>query len=121
MDRFQSTLPVRGATQCGVAHLRAGLISIHAPREGSDHSGILPILPDLLFQSTLPVRGATSGDITYEICDQISIHAPREGSDTGDRPEQMDMKISIHAPREGSDPAAGPGRKPKRHFNPRSP
>ena len=39
--RFQSTLPVRGATFA--AH-RAGdpeSISIHAPREGSDHLGIL--------------------------------------------------------------------------------
>ena len=33
---FQSTLPVRGATEVVVVPLLSSLISIHAPREGSD-------------------------------------------------------------------------------------
>ena len=33
---FQSTLPVRGATLPGYREKRQALISIHAPREGSD-------------------------------------------------------------------------------------
>ena len=61
-------------------------ISIHAPREGSDvfQSGFHTVLP-------------------------ISIHAPREGSD-GDLVDDYirRLDISIHAPREGSD--APPGR-----------
>ena len=64
-------------------------ISIHAPREGSD---------DDLHPSGL---GGTS----------ISIHAPREGSDrlVGVK-KKVDDYISIHAPREGSDQAV-----PHRH------
>ena len=80
------------------------IISIHAPREGSD------------YLQALPVRHAQG----------ISIHAPREGSDSttrtrscresnfnprsprGERPGRdgeclLALSISIHAPREGSD------------------
>ena len=58
---FQSTLPVRGATQQDTSQQRG---------EG--------------FQSTLPVRGATrQTEHQIEIV-TVSIHAPREGSDTAD-------------------------------------
>ena len=56
---FQSTLPVRGATAALRLYRPGGCISIHAPREGSDLllvSGVVIAQP---FQSTLPVRGAT--------------------------------------------------------------
>ena len=58
---FQSTLPVRGATEnqpCVV--IQRFRISIHAPRAGSDsaESGFPCSLKR--FQSTLPVRGATA-------------------------------------------------------------
>ena len=36
MGLFQSTLPVRGATGVRRVCIRTTLISIHAPREGSD-------------------------------------------------------------------------------------
>ena len=36
------------------------IISIHAPREGSDCWGIWKCHNDYLFLSTLPVRGATA-------------------------------------------------------------
>ena len=39
---FLSTLPVRGATVGVVSALRGVDISIHAPREGSDSTAILP-------------------------------------------------------------------------------
>ena len=56
-------------------------ISIHTPREGSDH-----LFDDALgnrrrFQSTLPARGATPGQVTARRAEKISIHTPREGSD----------------------------------------
>ena len=57
--KFQSTLPVRGAT---IGICRKGpdsRISIHAPREGSDAYRLDVPAHGLLFQSTLPVRGAT--------------------------------------------------------------
>ena len=120
--RFQSTLPVRGAT---VHRGKLGAdprISIHAPRAGSDHpQPMLPRWPPYFnprspcgerravrfaarltdsFQSTLPVRGATRRPKrTYQRDETISIHAPRAGSD--------DQLIRL--------PHAHP------YFNPRSP
>ena len=59
-DRFQSTLPVRGATGLSLATRRRYQISIHAPRAGSDADArtFQPVFN--VFQSTLPVRGATT-------------------------------------------------------------
>ena len=56
---FQSTLPVRGATAAARTVVRTALISIHAPRAGSD----------------VPYHVALG--LIYV----ISIHAPRAGSD----------------------------------------
>ena len=119
--RFQSTLPVRGATTARHTVAQRFAISIHAPRAGSDanvyrdpihHNNFNPRSPcgERLkaavvayfrekFQSTLPVRGATS---------------PSFGSERGSR-------ISIHAPRAGSDHPFPPTPAMERHFNPRSP
>ena len=58
------------------------MISIHAPREGSDAGG----------------KAAHCGN-----SQQISIHAPREGSDFLQYVLLLHQAISIHAPREGSD------------------
>ena len=58
-DGFQSTLPVGGATIIRQANISANMISIHAPRGGSD-SDLSPWL--------------------RRRC--ISIHAPRGGSDS---------------------------------------
>ena len=57
------------------------LISIHAPRVGSD--GFAPILD------------------RFNV--NISIHAPRVGSDVGKLVHIAVLIISIHAPRVGSD------------------
>ena len=78
---FQSTLPARGATRISAeAYTRLKLISIHAPRTGSDY-----ILQDIV-------------DVS-----QISIHAPRTGSDGKTYGALKYVIISIHAPRTGSD------------------
>ena len=83
---------------------RAAIISIHAPRTGSDGvsglpdagrlhfnprspHGERPCLMLLLrrfvqFQSTLPARGATKEKNMSSLYHAISIHAPRTGSDT---------------------------------------
>ena len=79
--RFQSTLPVRGATTRDASGNDIIKISIHAPREGSDLLGF---------------------DRTGEQL-HISIHAPREGSDRSIESGSSVRDISIHAPREGSD------------------
>ena len=59
---------------------RASVISIHAPRTGSDEGG----------QRFIRGQG-------------ISIHAPRTGSDKANGHSQFKQSISIHAPRTGSD------------------
>ena len=81
-EKFQSTLPVGGATPVRIALHQLIDISIHAPRGGSDRSAqdsrnILGV-----FQSTLPVGGATTW-ANWNDADAgvISIHAPRGGSD----------------------------------------
>ena len=56
---FQSTLPARGATSSCVYPLVSILISIHAPRTGSDAIAGSVYGKALAFQSTLPARGAT--------------------------------------------------------------
>jgi len=56
---FQSTLPARGATVEIQTLLEKEFVSIHAPREGSDH----------------PCHKGENNHI------KVSIHAPREGSD----------------------------------------
>ena len=97
---FQSTLPAWGATQQVYARCAGLLISIHAPRMGSDP------LAEIL--------NRTSGN--------ISIHAPRMGSDESEQFGNIRVfVISIHAPRMGSDPARSGGIGLSRYFNPRSP
>ena len=120
------------------------MISIHAPRVGSDRPGIERRAKHGTFQSTLPVWGATGAPCMTPWACQISIHAPRVGSDPGtssayprtrhfnprspcgERRHFLDglrllSLISIHAPRVGSD------RYIEQHvclpvdFNPRSP
>ena len=125
--KFQSTLPAWGATyrsrrSVPCLHFnprsprgerrelhrqrRVRLISIHAPRVGSD----LPLpsvsMPSIQFQSTLPAWGATQDSFCNSFDAAISIHAPRVGSDQTLIFDATDMYISIHAPRVGSDSTA---------------
>ena len=58
--KFQSTLPVRGATVDGQYYTIDQDISIHAPRAGSDAERLTRARESDKFQSTLPVRGATA-------------------------------------------------------------
>ena len=101
--RFQSTLPLRGATPVFRWQHQREHISIHAPLTGSDvrqvKNGCVPQdfnprspygerrrSPSKReqaaeFQSTLPLRGATMGYGTVSKWAVISIHAPLTGSD----------------------------------------
>ena len=56
---FQSTLPARGATSPDDFKIEASIISIHAPRTGSDDNLDNQFFNREQFQSTLPARGAT--------------------------------------------------------------
>ena len=132
--KFQSTLPARGATRNGWNGKNQYVISIHAPRTGSDAEALFslsdfsgfqstlpargatfsPEMPERIFsfQSTLPARGATERKIYCESPACISIHAPRTGSDAIAGAQLDVLQISIHAPRTGSDF----GRKPDCRF-----
>ena len=78
--RFQSTLPLRGATISAIfsSFMRS-------------------------FQSTLPLRGATNATGTWSWISGISIHAPLTGSDNFQLDFCAFSTISIHAPLTGSD------------------
>ena len=98
------------------------MISIHAPREGSDKFTLTAPSTRTAFLSTLPARGATHARQYRQIIEQISIHAPREGSDRENILNWLQMlKISIHAPREGSDDVLQSPYLTVYHFYPRSP
>ena len=77
---FQSTRPVRGATEWAS---KAQL--------------------DAVFQSTRPVRGATRTERLPAPSEGISIHAPRAGRDYRKPLPVNGRNISIHAPRAGRD------------------
>ncbi len=57
--RFQSTLPMKGATHILAQALLESVVSIHAPNEGSDFSVLFFAANMAVFQSTLPMKGAT--------------------------------------------------------------
>ena len=120
-DRFQSTLPARGATAARApCFSRPRHFNPRSPR-GERQQPRKDVAAYLVFQSTLPARGATRGILGKRRKKDISIHAPREGSDSRQPEIRARERISIHAPHEGSDkhlyisiPAAA-------YFNPRSP
>ena len=97
-EKFQSTLPVWGATKYGY-----------------DVSAMTQ------FQSTLPVWGATQLQQGGHPGPGISIHAPRVGSDIVLEDKRTIEYISIHAPRVGSDLKRSHSNGIIHDFNPRSP
>ena len=78
------------------------LISIHAPRTGSD-PGRESISSQPAISIHAPRTGSDAMTAALHGCETISIHAPRTGSDIHLRGRDQALKISIHAPRTGSD------------------
>ena len=78
---FQSTLPMRGATDVQEAIKQAITISIHTPHAGSDQEAECSLRRKVSFQSTLPMRGATTKEQMERYGAMISIHTPHAGSD----------------------------------------
>ena len=119
------------------------MVSIHAPRVGSDNSPpassavescFNPRSPCgerrsariascrvATFQSTLPVWGATPSDCRSSRTTRVSIHAPRVGSDVLRCFSLLANGRSIHAPRVGSDELERLKGDVAKCFNPRSP
>ena len=80
--QFQSTLPARGATPCLDDSNVGVVISIHAPRTGSDRAArdFREGLED--FNPRSPHGERPNTPDLYVSLEGISIHAPRTGSDT---------------------------------------
>ena len=97
------------------------IISIHAPRGGSDYA-LLAIASDIdNFNPRSPWGERPSIAVLFAGAKFISIHAPRGGSDSGGHTLRHNSTISIHAPRGGSDTPAFFISSAISNFNPRSP
>ena len=140
---FQSTRPVRGATQGGPVLAVPERISIHAPHAGRDV--ILNPIPQevALFQSTRPMRGATPHfrfhdlrhifQSTRPMRVRLSLTLLRSAvlyfnprAPCGARPDHVrrwlsHLKISIHAPHAGRDFTCCNTRPFRTNFYPRAP
>ena len=141
---FQSTLPVWGATIGGQEAVHLALISIHAPRVGSD-GRVFRFMPSVtVFQSTLPVWGATpqrtaprprrknfnprspcgerpANAVQAVLAGQFQSTLPVWGATDIVAHDHVGADISIHAPRVGSDGTRGGYLNAQLYFNPRSP
>ena len=78
-------------------------ISIHAPRTGSDVCDSVLNSVDSLFQSPLPARGATAGAGIFQPARIFQSTLPARGATARDAGLDTGIIISIHAPRTGSD------------------
>ena len=143
---FQSTHPLRGATDCLqgrnilVLHFNPRTPCGVRPASGSAISSV-----GMLFQSTHPLRGATLMIVILPHLDFISIHAPLAGCDEAriyaekqnkylfqsthplrgatsliSQPSKMVEFQSTH-PLRGATPGGGEQAWPYRYFNPRTP
>ena len=81
------------------------LISIHAPRTGSDGKRLWSNRDFEHFNPRSPHGERRPSKVIYDRKHSISIHAPRTGSDQKNRGYAPRIRISIHAPRTGSDAA----------------
>ena len=96
--------PRAGSDVADVVYDEAGtVISIHAPRAGSDCRCLCRSSLSFVFQSTLPVRGATHKVI--EILRYVVFQStlPVRGATAAVLYSVAFFCISIHAPRAGSD------------------
>ena len=122
---FLSTLPARGATTCWTTSTRHSIISIHAPREGSDSPGRPAHGPPGDFYPRSPrgerrdqhmiaarkqyfyprsPRGERRTDGQYyAITAEFLSTLPARGATIWRTQVERRLNISIHAPREGSD------------------
>ncbi len=87
----------------GKQHIAAAMISIHAPRTGSDGLLVEVLKCIEYFNPRSPHGERQAADYGNKAIKPISIHAPRTGSDIHVTRWDMPVLISIHAPRTGSD------------------
>ena len=121
-SRFQSTLPLRGATHGGMGFTTNGKISIHTPLAGSDviAEDVTCVLGDISIHT--PLAGSDRRLLPGWNFQYISIHTPLAGSDvTNILVDSPTVGISIHTPLAGSDHRSAPRQDAPCNFNPHSP
>ena len=97
--KFQSTLPARGATLLTRQSAGASVISIHAPRTGSDLPPSSAWNPNNLFQSTLPARGATTSRMRKNCYFLFQSTLPARGAtDSGIRADGVGGNFNPRSP-----------------------
>ena len=100
--KFQSTLPMRGATRIAPpSHGTYFDFNPHSPC-GERLGNCLTVSTSLLFQSTLPMRGATAGSSDSNVDNKISIHTPHAGSDSVDRYAGIPKEFQSTLPMRGA-------------------
>ena len=142
--KFQSTLPARGATEGGEEMITKILISIHAPREGSDlqlscrYTDFIYFNPrsprgerqyfcfcscvcSLDFNPRSPRGERPLLTFSKKCCLRFQSTLPARGATPACIFLKQHFLISIHAPREGSDCSGVGGQFLRQNFNPRSP
>ena len=120
---FQSTLPMRGATERNRVGHGPGRVSIHAPHAGSDFKAMRVQVWYCSVSIHAPHAGSDSnvGCALGDLVD-VSIHAPHAGSDSRvgahHRPHNP---FQSTLPMRGATPSSSRSRTTRRGFNPRSP
>ena len=103
LERFQSTLPARGATPSVAESRRKNLFQSTLPARGATGQVSPGDRPRRGFNPRSP-RGERRAFKAVEVADKlVSIHAPRAGSDLAMVACSLGFVVSIHAPRAGSD------------------
>ena len=97
------------------------IISIHAPRMGSDTFDVSMFPVPHAFQSTLPGWGATLLGVFIVPHIIISIHAPRMGSDLAQHVAGVRFRHFNPRSPDGERPRGTAGPDTRDDFNPRSP
>ena len=121
MLKFQSTLPLRGATSMLSIRYSDPPISIHAPLAGSDAMRGRDLGYIRNFNPRSPCGERRYQQYRQSESDKISIHAPLAGSDPMYTYYRGNKYISIHAPLAGSDDCIPKQIFVQLNFNPRSP
>ena len=118
---FQSTLPVRGATLTSCGTLAPPFdFNPHSPC-GERPETALYKSQGKEFQSTLPVRGATQRGGPVVLASGFQSTLPVRGATPHTDAHTVTFCISIHTPRAGSDPISWGLQRTIKHFNPHSP
>ena len=102
-DRFQSTLPLRGATSMGLDEPRYFGISIHAPLTGSDRRPIIRQKATCHFNPRSPYGERQFPPFFVSRGRRFQSTLPLRGATQPISPEAGVLLISIHAPLTGSD------------------